>query len=413
MIKKIFFAITLFIITASCNTVENVDYTYSIDKVWWSDKIDGNQDGYTQFRRLNFIVLLKEGVTRKIQANIYYKQVDASSFTFYGSTPELEVNGNDIDNNLSFVIGVPNKELRRDMYDFSIEIYEANNSRIEAQTDSQQVLLNNKFEESENDNPCHINFWWSNNYDRNNNSYNRYSTMNINVFSNQTFNKKVDIKVFYKKSTDETYKLFQSKNDYQVKGELIDTLKYLFGLPELKLTHNLYDFRIEVYRSDIDVLVALKDQVDPLLNDIKFESDEEDSYHYRISKVWWSSPVDVDGDLFTKYRNLNFGVDVLENENRLVYAKIYYLHPDSTDYTFYDSTAVFTISGTSDLNKYSMGIGTKTELDSNRYNFLISVYEILNVSDKSVEASVSGDIDSVLYKQKFENSAQDALKKKR
>ncbi|NJD21770.1 MAG: hypothetical protein FIA82_03745 [Melioribacter sp.] len=415
MIKKLLFAVTLFIITASCNTVEDIDYTYSVDKVWWTDKIDGNQDSYTQFRRMNFIVLLKEGVTRKIQARIYYKPVDASTMTLYGTSPELEVNGNDIDNNLSFAIGVPNKELSRDVYDFSIEIYEVNNSRLEAQSDSQHVeLFNNKFEESENDNPCHVNFWWSDNYDRNNNTYLRYSTMNVNVFSNKAFNKKVDVKIFYKKSTEDTYKLFQSKNDYQVKGELVDTLKYVFGLPELKLVHGQYDFRIEVYRTDIDALVAIKDQEDPLLNDIEFESDEEDSYHYKISKVWWSNSVDIDADLFTKYRDLNFDVDVEENEDRIVYAKIYYLHPDSTDYTFYDSTAVFTIRGTSALDKYAIGIGTpRTELDSNRYNFLISIYEILNVTDKSVEATVSGDVDTLLYKQKFETLAQDALKKKK
>jgi len=415
VIKNLIFIVTLFIITASCDTVEDIDYTYTVDKAWWTDKIDGNQDGYTQFRRLNFIVLLKEEVTRKIQARIYYKPEDASAPTLYGVTSEMEVLGGDLDNKLSFAIGAPNKELSRDKYNFSIEVYEVNNSRLEAQSDSSQVdLFNNKFEESGNDNPCHVRFWWSNSYDRNGNTYWRYSTMNVNVYSNKTYNKKVDVKIFYKKSTDETYKLFQTKNDYQVKGEFVDTLKYVFGLPELKLTHNQYDFRIEVYRSDINALIAIKDQEDPSLNDVEFESDEEDSYHYKISKVWWSNSVDADRDLFTKYRDLSFDVDVEENENRIVYAKIYYLHPDSADYTFYDSTAVFTIRGISPSDKYTVGIGTtKTELDSNRYNFLISIYEILNITDKSVEASVSGDIDTLLYKQKFETLMQDALKKKK
>ncbi|MFA5804842.1 MAG: choice-of-anchor H family protein [Melioribacteraceae bacterium] len=415
MIKRALILILFLVAAISCDTVEVIDYTYSIDKVWWTDKIDGNQDGYAQFKRLNFIVILKEGVTRKIQARIYYKPADASTPTLYGTTPETEVTGNETDNNLFFSIGAPNKELSRGLYDFSVEIYEANNSMLEAQTDSQHVeLFNNKFEESGNDNPCHVRFWWSNSYDRNGNTYWRYSTMNINVYSDKTYNKKVDVKIFFKKSTAETFKLFQSKNDYQVKGEFVDTLKYVFGLPELKLTHDQYDFRIEIYRSDIDALVAIKNQEDPLLNDIEFESDEEDSYHYKFSKVWWSNPVDVDGDMFTQYRDLNFDVDVEENENRIVYAKLYYLHPDSTDYTFYDSTAIFTIRGISTSDKYTVGIGTtKTELDSNRYNFLISIYEILNITDKSVEASVSGDIDTLLYKQKFETLMQDALKKKK
>jgi hypothetical protein len=355
---------------------------------------------------------LKEEVTRKIQARIYYKPADASTPTLYGTTPETEVTGNETDNTLFFSIGAPNKELSRGLYDFSVEVYEANNNLLEAQTDSQNVeLFNNKFEEPANDNACYVNFWWSNNYDRNGNTYWRYSTMNINVYSDKTYNKKVDVKIFYKKSTAETFKLFQSKNDYQVKGKLVDTLKYVFGLPELKITRDQYDFRIEVFRSDIDVLVAIKDLEDPLLNDVEFESDEEDSYHYKFSKVWWSNSVDVDRDMFTQYRDLNFDVDVEENENRIVYAKLYYLHPDSTDYAFYDSTATFTIRGISTSDKYTVGIGTtKTELDSNRYNFLISIYEILNIQDRSVEASVSGDVDSLLFKQKFETFKQDTLK---
>jgi hypothetical protein len=409
VIKKLLALIILVIITGSCETVEDIDYTYSIDKVWWTDKIDGNQDGYAQFKKLNFIVLLKEEVSRKVRARIYYKPQDASSPTMYGSTDEIELRGNDVDNNLSFSIGAPNKELTRDSYDFTIEIYESNNGRMEATTDSTQVeLLNNRFEEAENDNPCHIKFWWSKSYDRNANDYLRYSSMNLNVYSTKSYNKKVDVKILYKKSGDQTYKLFQTKKDYQVKGELLDTLKYVFGQPELKLTHGMYDFRIEVYRTDIDVLVAIKDQEDTSLNDVKFESDEEDSYHYKISNVWWSNLLDADKDKYTQFRSLHFDVDVEENESRMVYAKIYYLHPDSTDYKFYDSTATFTVKGISNSDIYSIGIGPpKRELDSNYYNIMISIYEILNAKNRSVEASVSGETDTLLYKQKFETLKQD------
>lgn len=410
--KKVFSLIILTIITLSCSTEEDIDYTYLVDNVYWSDNIDGNQDGYTQFRRLNFSVFLQEQVTRKVQARIYYKLQDASDYSLYGITPETEVTGGDLENKLFYSIGAPNRELQRDKYDFSIELYEVNKDRLEAQTDSQTtVLYNNSFEESGNDNSCFVSFWWSNNYDRDGNFYWRYSTMNINVYSTETYNKKVDVKIYYKRSADETYKLFQTVSDYNVKGALIDTLKYVFGLPELKLTHDQYDFRVEVYRSDINTLVAFKDPEDPLLNDVEFESDEEDSYHYKFSSVWWSNLLDVDSDQFTQFRELNFDVDVEEDEERVVYAKVYYLHPDSTDYTFYDSTANFTVKGTNAIDKFKLGIGTsKTELDSNSYNIMVSIYEIVNISDRSVEATTSGDNDTLLFKQKFETFVQDTLK---
>lgn len=412
VIKKIFLLAVLFFAAASCDTEEDIDYNYYVDNIFWSDVLDGNQDGYVQFKRLNFSVFLIEEVTRNIQARIYYKPQDASTFSLYAITPETEVTGGETENRIFYSIGTPNKELTRDFYDFSIEIYEVNKNRLEAQTDSQFTeLYNNKFEESGNDNSCFVNFWWSNSYDRDANTYWRHATMNINVYSNNTYNKKVDVKVFYKKSAEETYKLFQTKSDYSVKGELEDTLKYVFGLPELKLTYDQYDFRIEVYRSDINTLVAFKDPEDPLLNDIEFESDEEDSYHYSFSNVWWSNSVDVDGDQFTHFRELNFDVDVVEDEDRIVYAKVFYLHPDSTDYTLYDSTSYFTVRGITNSDKYKVSIGpTKTELDSNLYNIMISIYEIVNISDRSVELSTSGDNDTLLFKQKFETFLQDTLK---
>ncbi len=130
MFTRAFILIPLFLIAVSCNpTVIEEDYNYSFKKVWWSDVIDGNQDGYAQFKRLNFNINLSEQVTRKIQARIYYKLKSSSSFTFYGVTQETEVLGNNTDNNLFYSIGAPNKELNRGYYDFSIEVFEINSSR--------------------------------------------------------------------------------------------------------------------------------------------------------------------------------------------------------------------------------------------------------------------------------------------
>ena len=414
MFTRAFILIILFIIAASCNpTVNEIDYNYSIKKVWWSDVLDGNQDSYAQFKRLNFNINLSEQVTRKIQARIYYKLKGSSSFTFYGATPETEVLGNNTDNNLFYSIGAPNKELNRGYYDFSIEVSEINNSRLEVKTDSSQTaLLNNAFEESNNDNSYSIKYWWSDIFDNNNNNYWRYATMNIDIDNDNNLTKTVDVNIYYKKSDVATYTLFKSINDYKVIGQTADTIKFVFGKPELKLTKGEYDFRIEVLRSDINILVALKDQEDPLLNNIKFESEDDDSYYYSIHRVWWSNPVDLDADGYTQNRMLNFDVDVDKNEDRTLFAKIYVLHADSTDYALYDSTSNFIIHGSTELDKYTVGIGSvKTELDSSRYNILISIYDAL-ASKQKVEISTSGSSDTTLYKQKFESVKQDTTRRR-
>ena len=118
-------SIITFALLYSCNTVEEKpNYTYSIAKVWWSDSLDSNLDGYAQFKRLNFNVHLTQNVTQIINARIYYKLNTASSFSFYAFSGDKIVQGKNKDNNFFVPIGLPNPELERGEYDFSIEIYE-------------------------------------------------------------------------------------------------------------------------------------------------------------------------------------------------------------------------------------------------------------------------------------------------
>ncbi len=403
----------------SCNTVEKQpDYTYTIESVWWSDSLDTNLDGYAQFRRLNFNVHLAEEVTRTVQARVYYKLKDASDFSFYAYSVETDVAGGGVNNNLFVSIGKPNKELPRGNYDFSIELYEAGSTRLEAKTDSTFLkLFNIPFEESNNDDTYSLNVWWSNQYDRSQNGYMRSATLNLDIDNNQNLTKNVDIKLYYKLSADTNYTLLNSINNYQVKGLQPDTISWQIGDPDMILERNQYDFRIDVYSSNI--LVAFVDKEDPVLKEVQFETLDEDIYHYTISRVWWSDSVDVDGDSYTQFRRLHFDVDVVENEQRTVFAKLFVLNPDtvsnpdSVQYEKYDSTANFQITGTSTQDSYSIAVGTsQTELDSAQYNFLLSIFEPPNPVDTLdyVAATVSGETDSILYRQKFETITQDTTK---
>ena len=80
------FILSLFL--PACDTTEEPpDYTYVIDNVFWSDSLDGNQDGYIQSKRLNINVHLAENVSRIIEAQVFYKRKESSDFSFYGSHP--------------------------------------------------------------------------------------------------------------------------------------------------------------------------------------------------------------------------------------------------------------------------------------------------------------------------------------
>jgi hypothetical protein len=156
----------------------------------------------------------------------------------------------------------------------------------------------------------------------------------------------------------------------------------------------------------------------PLLNNQKFESEDDDSYYYTISSVWWSDSTDMDGDSFTSIRKLNYNIDVDKDESRTLFAKVYMrLHEanptDSSNYDIlYDSTAIFTISGASESDSYFSWIGTDTTttLDSNRYDILITIYDAISFDTTETAAvSLSGFTEPILNDQYFETTSQDSL----
>ena len=401
-------ALILFTII-SCDTVEEEpDYTYTIENVWWSDSIDGNSDGYPYFKRLNFNVHIAEDVSQRISPRIYYKVHDATTYSFYAYANDYQATGGGQDNNVFVSIGSPNKELSRGHYDFSIEIYEPGNDRLEAKTDStfDNVLMNNPFEESSADKVYSVDAWWTNQYDRNKNEYWRNAQLNFDVDVEEGVTKTVDVDLLFRNSESETYTLYNSFNDITITGTTNqDSVSYTVGLPNDELEYGTYDFRINVYEAGSSVLAAFIDEGSSQLNDVKFETEDEDSYFYSVEKVWWTDLIDNDGDGYTSSRLLNFNVDVDKEDTREIYAKVYFRHPDSSDYSIYDSTANFSIheADTTDFNKMFI-----TQLDSSEYDFLITVLESQPYdSARHVEASVSGFSDSFLADQKFEAVLQD------
>jgi hypothetical protein len=411
--KNILLFVFAVLLIYSCDTTETPppDYTYSISSVWWSDSLDANNDGYFSFKRLNFNVHLAEDVARTVYARIYYKRFDASSFTFYAFSDDKRVIGKNGDNFFGVGIGTPNKELSRGVYDFKIEVYEKDSERIEAVPDSAQniILFGNKFEESFEDKDFSMTVWWSDSLDKDEDGYWRAATLNINADVNDSGTREMNAKVFYKKEQAAEYTLYDEIDNFTISGNgSSDAVALTVGDPNEELEYGLYDFRVELYETGSGLLVDFVDQALPALNDVGFETEDDDLFFYSIDKVWWSDSLDLDGDGFTQFRRINFDVNIDKDYQRTIYAKIYTRPPDSSNYEMYDSTANFVINGSNAEDFYSVPVGLINEpLDSTEYDFLISVFEA--GVDTFVEASRSAFIDSVMALQKFETAQQDSL----
>jgi len=401
--------IVALIFVYSCSATEEEDYTYSIEEIWWSDSIDTNADGYFQFKRLNFNLQIVENVTRMIDARLYYRLQGASEYTFYAFSGEKQVVGAGSDNELNMVVGYPNDELPRGYYDFKLEVYELDNTRLETYIAAEDTSLmqHQAFEESTNDKNFSINVWWSDIMDRNQNDYWRFASLKIDVDVDADIQKTLDADIYYKLSSEADYQLYCSIPDFTIFGtDILDTVSCIVGSPSIELDYGAYDFRIELLESNR--LVAILDEVVDELDDIQFEPEENDSYYYSIASVWWGIKDDQDGDGAARSRSLNIDVDVDKDELRSVFAKIFIRHPDSTDYEKYDSTSSYNIFGATSADFFSTDIGsTVTELDSADYDFLITIYENLPDTLQVVEAAISAASESKLEDEKFETIAQD------
>ncbi|OGU60372.1 MAG: hypothetical protein A2V66_11500 [Ignavibacteria bacterium RBG_13_36_8] len=398
------------LIYSSCETVkEEPDYTYAVDSVWWSDALDGNQDGYTHYKRLNFNLRLEEQVTSIIRAQVYYKRHEASNYSFYAFSEDFEVNGGGVSNNLYVSVGAPNRELSRGVYDFSLEVYEASNDRLEAAPDSLRnlALLNQAFEESAGDKSLSIIAWWSDEYDRNNNGYWRNARLNLDFNVDEDVTKNVTAIVYYKDAASDVYSRYYTFATVTIQWNNADTVSCLVGSGYDELSHGQYDFRVDLYETGSSVLSAFIDQETDILNDVEFESEDDDGYFYSIKRTWWTDNIDIDSDSFTRYRVLNFDIDVDKNEEREIFAKIFFRHQDSTDYSIYDSTDFFSITGVDTSDYLSWLIGYPMQIDSAEYDFLITVFENITDTLRVVEASTSGYSDTNLARQKFETILQD------
>ncbi len=419
MIKKfVFFVLTLTFVFLSqrCKTVEEEpDYTYSIDSVWWSDSIDANHDGFTSYRRLNLNVHLKEDVSRPIRARVFYQPVEASEFTFYAFSKKTLAVGKDKDNILGVSIGSPNKELERGAYNFKVEIYEEGGSRLEAVTGKKDslTLYNNAFEKTETDNNYSLNVYWRDAFDNDKDGYwsRAYLVLDANNDANVTRN--LEAKIYYKHSSETEYSkdsLYADVNFTITNSSQDDSVSVPIGIAPNDFAHGEYDFRVELYEAGTNTLIIIDDEENtPALSGVKLETDDEDSYHFSIGKIWWTDLVDLDGDSYTSRRKLHFDVNVdREGQSFPVYAKIFDKLTDSTEYKLYDSTDYFIVTGSKADDAYSLTVGTtKAELDSASYDFLISIFQTLNDTTEIIRYTISGATVDTLKSQKFETAKQD------
>ena len=426
----IFFTSILFVSCETTAVEEVVDYTYSVSRVFWSEPVDNNADGYMTNRVLTVHVNLEEDVTRQIDVRMYFRPVGATAYSFYGSMNDIDFEGINSPLTVQFMVGPPlYRELLYGNYDFKVEIYESGSDKIEAKVDKDDtdipgadLLGGQKFESLATDQIYSINVRWLDIADENENGYATQAALIVDVNIEQNLTKQVKVELYKKEQNEANYSLYETTSPFEIQFDSVeDSILFAIGVPPKELKYGTYNFKVVVYETGIYSPVAVlepssADQMADSLSNRKFETRIDDGYFYSIdtSNIFWTDLVDLNSNDTTSARKLNLNVNVDKNESRAIWAKIYYRESNEENYNFYTSVyenSPWQINGEeddSDIMSITIGDITDTTkyLHKNGYDFLITIFE---AGEPVAVTSVSATDSYQLQNQAFETASEDSL----
>ncbi len=405
---------------------KEVDYTYNFYDVRWSTDISDNDgDGYVSGAILNCFINLEENVTRNVYAELYFRLEETDEIVYYSSSDEFEFVGVDSPLLITFSIGAAVSELAQGNYKFFVEVYEVGSNRLEASTEGTNLELSQKFERIKNDQNYSVKASWSNDEDNNSDGYSYHSSLSIDVDITDALTKSLRAEIFYKTpgELDDTYTLYKTTSPFDITGAVTsDAVNVNVGREPDTIPHGEYDFKILVYEAFGFFPVATLNYDDDNSLRKSFQKKKDDNYYIKINAetIDWTAMTDGDSDEWASSRTLTVDVDMEKDTSVLdIMAKLYIKHPDSTSYSVFDSTAVFTITGhnTSDAvnftvtDKYIIQYSDPSEndtiyIDSLRYNFMIEA-KCVPFNINITKASISADSIAILKDVQFESVGDD------
>jgi hypothetical protein len=199
-------------------------------------------------------------------------------------------------------------------------------------------------------------------------------------------------KIYWKLASSSSWTFFMQTSAHTITGTSTSDEQYV-GIDGGG--HNLYDWKIEIYRSGQSSPDYTRDPSnDTDLNDYKMETAGED-VTATVYNAWWTNEVDSDGDGYKRSARLNWDPDVVGGSGSLsVYEKIYWKLASSSSWTFAIQTSLHTITGTSTSDQQYADV---TGGAHNLYDFKIEIYRS-GVSSPDYARDPSNDPDLNDYK---------------
>lgn len=412
-------AAMIFVFTACekspSNPADNLDY--SVFETWWDMSVDLDDDGYYQYKELNFDVDVSSG-TEMVTVKVYYRRSGTTSYSLYTTTPQFEITDFSYEDANWVAIGAPNAELAHGTYDFLIKVFRGTSTAVKAEygpdddASLSQVGIETSSEDTPTDTYSIYNAWWSNEVDNDADSYRQYARLHFDAdVSSGTHT--VYAKIWYKSSTSNVYSAYFTTSEFSITGTAVsDEYWVSIGNPNLELGHGLYDFKIDLFMSGSETPVVTAVAADDSdLSSEAFElasEDGESSETYGVYNAWWTDAVDNDQDGYTWGRNLNMDIDCSSGTHD-IYVRLLYKTSASGSYTAYFTTGVFSITDNSTSDAIWIAVGSpNAELSISTYDFKIEVYKSSGSTLKVIsDPSQDSDLNDIAFEYAIEDGALD------
>ena len=375
--------------------------TATIYNAWWTNQVDNDADGYKRSARLNWDPDVAGVGSLAVYEKVYYKAYTSTAYILLYTKPVHTITGV-LTTDGQFLDLIGNI---RNAYDFKIEIYRSGVSTPDyARSDANDTDLNDyRMEPASLDVPLATiyNAWWTNQVDNDSDGYKRSATLNWDPDVVGLGSLVVYEKVWYKAYTSTAYTLLYTMPAHTITGLATTDARYLNLIGNIR---NLYDFKIDVYRSGVATLDYSRNEVnDADLNNYGMEPASQDPLlTATIYNAWWTNQVDADGDGYKRSATLNWDPDVVGGTGPLsVFEKLYYKVSTVSTWTFVYQTPVHSITGLSTADARYVNISTSGRA---MFDFKIEVWR----SGKAAPDYTRSDAnDADLNDYKLEPAAQD------
>jgi hypothetical protein len=293
---------------------EDVEPRVLIDDAWWIDQVDQDGDGYSRIATLRWDSdVAEESISKSVFEKIYWRFSSEDSWRHITTTPLHVITGTNNADIFQFKFTVS----AHDLYDLRIDVFREGQIVPDQSygpandPDLSSVPFENAFGDVE-PMPLVKRTWWSDIVDNDGDGYPQSSRLHWSPYVSDGYTElMVYEKVYWKLSTSSTWNLLITTSNHNIKG--FDYYDYSIEL-DRAFDHNLYDWKIEIYRAGRTSPDHSWDQSDdPNLNAVPLEKSEQDVEPMgQIYDVSWNDPQDIDQDGYFRSSELIWYISVTD-----------------------------------------------------------------------------------------------------